>query len=90
MTAHEMLITDLVKLLKDAANYDFHDFRSAKEDPCPKTALVNRLSYLRAKATGGTYDDHPDKEDSAELKQACIDQKMSPQLVEVIFGKGNV
>lgn len=89
-TAHEILLVDLICLLKDAANYHFHDFKSVTDDPCPKTALVNRLTYLRAKATGGTYDDKPDAEDSADLKQVCAEQGVTKEMMEAIFGKGNI
>jgi len=52
---HEKLVTELRSLLKEAENFNFHDFKG-KEYPAPKMALSNRVRVLRRDILQGVYD----------------------------------
>ena len=52
---HWILLVDLVKLLKDAVAYKFHDFHKDSAD-APKIELHRRLLELDAKMQNGDYD----------------------------------
>jgi hypothetical protein len=52
---HTGLITDIRKLLKEAMDYDFHDYKN-KKYPAPKAALIAHLSQMVSRAQNGWYD----------------------------------
>lgn len=52
---HWFLLADLIKLLKDATAYKFHDFHKGSAD-APKMELHRRLLELDAKMQNGDYD----------------------------------
>lgn len=52
---HWMLLADIIALLKDAADYKFHDFHKDSAD-APKMELHKRLLDLDAKMQNGDYD----------------------------------
>ncbi len=53
---HNTLIRSLERLLQEARNYEFHDFKNTKY-ATPKMALVNHLELLIARVKRGDYDD---------------------------------
>lgn len=53
--AHWLLLADLLKLLKDAASYRFHDFHKDSAD-APKMELHQRLLEVDKKMQDGDYD----------------------------------
>lgn len=52
---HDALMQDLVELVKQANNYDFHDFRN-KNYSAPKFMLRQRLTELANNVVAGKYD----------------------------------
>lgn len=52
---HKYLIEDIAILLRDAENFEFHDFKN-NTYPAPKMALVNRFHELRDNTMNGKYD----------------------------------
>lgn len=58
MNGHEKLVSDLKKLLKEAEDYQFHDFKNEKY-PTPKIQLVLELGAISDKARTGKYDNLP-------------------------------
>ena len=52
---HTGLINDIRAMLKDAMDYNFHDYKN-KKYPMPKAALVAHLSQMISRAENGWYD----------------------------------
>ena len=52
---HERLIEDLKELLKEAENYEFHDFKNTKY-ATPKVTLHVKLLTIDKKVQNGNYD----------------------------------
>ena len=54
-SGHENLILDLEALLKEAQDYQFHDFKNSSY-ATPKVALYNRLFEIADSVKKGKYD----------------------------------
>jgi hypothetical protein len=52
---HQALIADLKKLLREAEDYHFHDFKN-KRYATPKVAITRRLEDIRINTINGKYD----------------------------------
>lgn len=52
---HNKLMTDLADVVKDAHEYQYHDYKN-KKYPAPKVALRNRLLQLAENVVNGKYD----------------------------------
>lgn len=52
---HDALMLDLSILLKEASDFEFHDYKNEKY-PAPKVALGNRLMEIRQNMIDGKYD----------------------------------
>ncbi len=58
--AHWVLLADIIKLLKDAAAYRYHDFHKDSAT-MPKVELHKRLLELDARMQNGDYDNKYEK-----------------------------
>ena len=54
--SHKKLCSSLTELLKEAVDYQFHDFKNDKY-ATPKMALVGKLTTLTKEIMNGEYDD---------------------------------
>lgn len=88
LTPHERLIVDLTYFLDRAKKFKFHDFKS--DSAAPKLLLARHIKALTNNYQNGCYDNDPDTEDLADLKQTAIDQDMPESLMKFIFGDENV
>jgi len=52
---HNKLMTDLADIVKEAHEYQYHDFKNKKYST-PKVALRNRLLQLADNVVNGKYD----------------------------------
>ena len=52
---HELLVSDLEALLKEAQSFAFHDFKNT-DYATPKVVLVTKLHDLAEKVQNGEYD----------------------------------
>ena len=52
---HNALMTDLTLLLKDANEFQFHNFKNSRY-PTPKVALILRLDEIAKNTKEGKYD----------------------------------
>lgn len=52
---HDLLIKDLESLLREAKEFQFHDFKNLKY-PTPKVALTIKLRDLAEQCKSGRYD----------------------------------
>lgn len=52
---HTQLIADIEFLLKEAKDYEFHDFNNEKY-PAPKKALMDIVEKIRYNILAGKYD----------------------------------
>jgi hypothetical protein len=55
MNPHELLVSDIEKLLDEAKNKEFHDFENEKY-AFPKKELVEKLEILIENVKEGKYD----------------------------------
>lgn len=51
---HDQLLDDLELLLKEAENFDYHDYKSQKH-AAPKIVLVGELDKIMARVKNGWY-----------------------------------
>jgi hypothetical protein len=84
MTAHELLIRDLVKLTKKASKLQFHCYKS-QASATPKLLLVRELNEIMEKCKDGMYDDLADDSDRAELKKACLEGGFTEEQAKTLF-----
>lgn len=84
MSPHELLLRRLVALLKDAANFHFHDFKAPGDIATPKVDLVMRLNAISEQVKRGTYDDSPDEYDVAELLKICESEDMPEAMIKAL------
>lgn len=84
MTGHQLLIQDLVKLTKKAAELQFHDFKS-QASATPKLLLVRELNEISEKCKDGLYDDLADEQDKAELRKACLEGGFTEEQAKELF-----
>lgn len=52
---HDALMMDLTLLLKDASEFQFHDYKNEKY-PAPKAALMHRSEEIIQNMKNGKYD----------------------------------
>ena len=52
---HNALLQDLIDLLREAKDYEFHDFRN-KQHATPKVVLRAKLQAMETRVIDGTYD----------------------------------
>lgn len=65
---HNALIADILALLGEATECEFHDFKNTKY-ATPKVELYNRLHTMIARVQDGTYDNEPDDADIEEVER---------------------
>lgn len=83
--SHLNLLTDLVEMVRRAANYEFHDFKSPHATPI--TVLVQQFQRLERNAKNGKYDCAPDEQDKADLLKMMKDENMPQALISLIMGE---
>lgn len=57
MDGHDVLMRDLIILINEAQNFEFHDFKNTKY-AAPKIALITALEAMIIKAKTGAYDNY--------------------------------
>lgn len=87
LNGHDSLIFDLMALLRDAARFHFHDFKSSDEaEESPKMALVKILDRIMRKAKNGHYDNKADDADKLNLKKILEeDGSLTPEQIQMIL-----
>lgn len=84
MNAHIKLVLDLSKLVKNATEFKYHDFKSQEANP--KLALLNDLNDIRGKVKAGDYDDIADESDKAEMRKHLEAEGMDDATIKDLFG----
>lgn len=84
MTPHHLLLSDIVRLLKDASEFHFHDFKAPGNIATPKVDLVNRLHSISTFAKAGKYDNEADENDVAELREICEKEGMPEEMIKIL------
>lgn len=85
MTGHELLLKDLSYLLKEATDFQFHDYKNT-DHAVPKVVLVQKLEHLTARVKNGTYDNQPDAEDNANMSTFLKNEGFSDSDRKKMFG----
>lgn len=77
-------------MIKEALAGEFHDFKNKKYD-CGKVASVLMLESMKHyelanRIKDGEFDEQPDDEDKAVMRETCLKGGFTEEQVKVLFG----
>lgn len=77
-------------MIAEALAGEYHDFKNKKYD-CGKYASATMLDALghhelSTRIKGGEFDEQPDDEDKAAMRETCLKGGFTEEQVKVLFG----